>query len=445
MSKIVRTPNRVEGGLTEQEKEAMRKHFEKWIAIAMRTDPIEPEKIVPAIKSLYEAAGLKEPRVVIVPSPRVMAFAGGFAAAIWWLRKNPNSELLKDAATYGVTDDATHSATNDATHSATYFATVAPTVAATRDATYDATNVATDVATRAATSAATDAATYEATRAATEDGLSSDSPLVRFFLACAKNWWNSYQGGNMWASYACYLSAFRDVLGLRLAEHAKFASWEQCAMHGGFRWMHDEFCMVSDFPEVLKVDADHRPHCDDGPSHRWRDGWCLWHIHGVAVTEQIVMQPETITIEQVRSEENAEVRRVMIERMGWERFCSQAKMTVIHRDTLESNFPAIPVSETVEPGHRLVVSYRAGIEHAELLESEELKDFEDRPLRFVKVSDPSTGREYILRVLHDHTRCYEALGWAAGMTEKEYKNGSYLRQGDVILQPLNHNVPQQHS
>jgi hypothetical protein len=37
---------------------------------------------------LYAAAGLNLPRVVIVSSPIVMAFAGGFAAAIWWARRN---------------------------------------------------------------------------------------------------------------------------------------------------------------------------------------------------------------------------------------------------------------------------------------------------------------------------------------------------------------------
>ena len=49
---------------------------QEWMGIAMRTDPIRPDKIVPAIKEgLYKVAELKEPRVVIVPSPLAMAFA----------------------------------------------------------------------------------------------------------------------------------------------------------------------------------------------------------------------------------------------------------------------------------------------------------------------------------------------------------------------------------
>ena len=168
--------------------------------------------------------------------------------------------------------------------------------------------------------------------------------------------------------------------------------------------------MVSDFPSVLKVDQNNRPHCDDGPSHLWRDGWALYHWHGVRVTEQIICRPETLTIEQINSESNAEVRRVMVERIGWGRYCEMAGIKVIHRDTLESAFPAIPISEVVEPSARLVVSYRSGTEEAELLEATELKDFDDRPIRLVRVTDPSTGRQYTIRVGHDQTRCYAAIG-----------------------------------
>ncbi len=408
MTKIVRTPTKVSGGITAEEREKMRELSDLWIKRSYRTDPIEPEKITAAIKDLYRVSGLKEPRVVIAPSPRVMAFAGGFASAIWWLRKNPDNP----------------------------FSTRAATDAATRDATRDATRAATDAATRAATYDATDAATHDATDDATE--------LVRFFIGCAQRWYGPYQGGNMWAAWAAYMSAFRDVLGLRLPQHQAYKAWEDAAIHGGFRWVHEEFCMVSDFPETIKIDADHRPHCEDGPSHRWRDGWELYHWHGIRTTEQVIMRPETITAQQVQAEENAELRRVMVERMGWERYCDQAKMRLVHSDHLDTNFPTLPISEIVDNGSRLVTEFRSGREVAELLEAGELLDFEDRPMRFVRLTDPSTGRQYVLRVKHDHRRCYEAVGWTVGLSEEEYKSAKYLRQGDIALVPLNPaTLPQQ--
>jgi hypothetical protein len=133
----------------------------------------------------------------------------------------------------------------------------------------------------------------------------------------------------MWGQYDSYLTAARDILGLKLQQHRAYQAWEECAIHGGFRWMYEEFCIVSDFPEILKVDDRNRPHCDDGPSHRWRDGWSLYFIHGVRVTEQIVMHPETLTVAQIDAEENAEIRRVMVERYGLPRYMQDSGATVV--------------------------------------------------------------------------------------------------------------------
>src|SRR5690349_7343589 len=108
MAKIVRRPDRVTGGITADEKRRMDEHAQIWIARAMRTTPIEHDKIVPAIKGIYAAANLKEPRVVVVPSPLVMAFAFGAASAIWYQRQGKKAHR-----------DPTLSATRSATRSAT--------------------------------------------------------------------------------------------------------------------------------------------------------------------------------------------------------------------------------------------------------------------------------------------------------------------------------------
>jgi len=168
------------------------------------------------------------------------------------------------------------------------------------------------------------------------------------------------------------------------------------------------------------VDGQKRLHCSDGPALESAiENLYFWH--GVLVPAFAVTYPEWITIDHIRKEENAEVRRIMMERMGWGRFCDQAGMKVIHEDELHTKFPNLPVSDLVDEGQRLVTTYREGIETAQLLEAEGLTDFEDRPLRFVRLTDPSTNRRYTIRVLHSHTRCYEAIGWTFNMTEEAYK------------------------
>ena len=416
MSKIIRTKTRVEGGITPEENALMEAHSKLWIERAFRTDPIEPDKIIPAIEGIYAAAGLKKPRVVIVPSPLVMAFAYGASAAIWHKRKNggtatrnATNDATRNAtynatrnatrnatldatdiatrnatldATYNATDNATNDATNDATRNATYnatynatrnatdIATFNATDNATDDATHnatliatdDATRTATDDATRTATRIATDDATRTATRTATliaTDDATLNATLIAthdatynetdaatriatrdatrnatrnathagaiaacleragdFGLRCARNWSNSYQGGNMWAGYESYLTAFRDILGLDLPEHKTYAHWEAAAIHGGFRVLHEEFCLVCDFPEFIHIDEQNRPHSETGPSHQWRDGWKLYHWHGVPVPDHWIEDRENLTAEEVIRAENVEQRAAGMQIIG---------------------------------------------------------------------------------------------------------------------------------
>ena len=283
MSKITRTKTKATGGITPDEKLRMDDHSKLWVERAFRTTPIEPDKIIPAIEGLYAVAGLKKPRVIIVPSPLVMAFAFGASAAILYGKKT---------ATYSATDSATASATDSATNSAT--------ASATRSAKFD----------------------NGAAQACFE--LAGD-----FGIKCADKWGNAYEGGNMWSPYDCYLTACRDILGLELREHEGYKFWEQAAVHGGFRVMHEDFCMVSDFPEFIKIDEQNRPHCEDGPSHRWRDGWALYHWHGVAIPQNWVEQRKTIDPSEILKAKNTEQRAAGAALIGWPRMLSALESKII--------------------------------------------------------------------------------------------------------------------
>jgi len=49
------------------------------------------------------------------------------------------------------------------------------------------------------------------------------------------------------------------------------------------------------------------------------DGYGFYAWHGVCVPERIIMQPETITVQGIVTETNAEIRRVMMFRYGLDR------------------------------------------------------------------------------------------------------------------------------
>lgn len=333
--------------ITDEQRGALKKHADLWIGRAFRTEPINPEAIIPAIKALYAAADLKEPTVVVVSSPLVATLSGTFAAAaLHWLREDagigdtPTAEVIKAAATQACRQVA--------------------------DSHTDLVLQAVELATR---------------HAVNVEVPNKVDTLAPFMVSCLKNWSSMYQGGNLWSPWVAYLSSYYRVLGLDLPEFEKFRPYEECAIEGGFRMLHEDFCIVSDFPEVIRIDEDNLPHCDDGPSHRWRDGWSIWSIHGVQVDEQIVMRPETQTIQQIESEDNQEVKRVRIERFGWGRYLRESGAKQLHQ-----------------------------LHNDRDNQEEILYELKDGQKRFVCI-DPSTGRKYALGVPRDINTCTEAQHW----------------------------------
>jgi hypothetical protein len=166
--------------LTPEHRAQFKPWVEKWIENGLSTKPMDDfdrEQMRVAIKGLYEAADLTPPpdhRIIFVPSPFVARFAGGFAASIWWKRKNNATDDVTNAtdtatvaATYTAKKDATRAAADTATYTATYDATYTATDTATRDATDSATDDATRDATDDAARDAIDDATRDATDSAT--------------------------------------------------------------------------------------------------------------------------------------------------------------------------------------------------------------------------------------------------------------------------------------
>lgn len=151
-------------------------------------------------------------------------------------------------------------------------------------------------------------------------------------LMCAsKAYSGMWQGGNQWSGYDGYLSFFRHVAKLPI-DYTAWDAWETLSLNSGPRVVHPEFCIISDRPELLTVDAENRPHAENGPFCRWRDGSALYSWHGVDVPAWIIETPHAITAATIDAEENAEVRRIMIERVGVENYIRSTSAEVIDHD-----------------------------------------------------------------------------------------------------------------
>ena len=110
---------------------------------------------------------------------------------------------------------------------------------------------------------------------------------------------------------------------------------------------------------------------------RWR---------GVQVNDKVAFQGTSITGQQILETENVELRRVMIERLGYDKFLQQVGGIVRDRDK--------------DAGGERQLIY--------------IPFEDDEPFMVLKVTCPSTGHIHILRIPPYMRTCHQSAAWIAG-------------------------------
>jgi hypothetical protein len=211
--------------------------------------------------------------------------------------------------------------------------------------------------------------------------------------------WFRFIGGQFWVSGwywgGAWTSYFRDICALEIVGDLwdRALAYEATMESACWWYPHRDFVIVCERPSVIHRElvrpdvtrgwGSHRLHCATGPAVAWPDGWGVYSIHGVRVPfkkRHIVEQPELITIADIETEANAELRRVMIDRYGPARYVVDSGARVVHE---------------LAPDHRQI-----GLRSARLL-VKRVQD--DEPIVYVDLlnSTPEpdgTTKRYMLRV-----------------------------------------------
>ncbi|GGY37115.1 DUF6745 domain-containing protein [Streptomyces omiyaensis] len=112
---------------------------------------------------------------------------------------------------------------------------------------------------------------------------------------------------------AAWLAAF-DGHGTRLAGLAAVAA------QAGWWWPYEKAAVVCERPVELHRDEAGRLDRGDGPALAHRDGFALHAWRGMPVEPDFLAGLADLRPERIRTEENAELRRVMLEFYGYERY-----------------------------------------------------------------------------------------------------------------------------
>ena len=89
--------------------------------------------------------------------------------------------------------------------------------------------------------------------------------------------------------------------------------FEEC----GWIFPFEKICVVCDRPRHLRFDSQNRLHAEGEPAIEFADGWNFYYNHGVRLPEKYGQyHPNQWQSQWILAEENAELRRVLIEGIG---------------------------------------------------------------------------------------------------------------------------------
>jgi hypothetical protein len=214
----------------------------------------------------------------------------------------------------------------------------------------------------------------------------------------------NYNIGNLNAYWLAYLNFGREVLDINYDykeyEPIILDVWTRLISKCGVFFPLTNVCVVCNRPQEVYFDDNRELHREDGPAISFRRGTeCdVYSFRGVTVNEKIIMRPETLTIEDFHKEKNAEVRRIVIERMGTDKYLEETNAKLIDADTTFTD-------------------YIGGVGVPRAL----MEDNEGR--RFLVASDGGTGRVYYMQVPKECNTCGEASDALAG---------KHLNESDII-------------
>jgi hypothetical protein len=178
-------------------------------------------------------------------------------------------------------------------------------------------------------------------------------------------------------------------------EANELSIWLDLARNAPAYIFFDKVCLVSERPTAMHLDHRGRLHAQLEPALRFADGYELHSWHGVTCDKDLIEHPERLTPSDIENESNSEIKRVMMEMFGFERYLTSSFGSLIHQD-------------------------ECGILYSRPLGGR------DEPLTMVRVKNSTpepdgTYKEYFLRVPPTIKTAREAVAWTFEMDENEYK------------------------
>jgi hypothetical protein len=164
-------------------------------------------------------------------------------------------------------------------------------------------------------------------------------------------------------------------------------SFKQLLAECGWIIPFEKVCYVCSRPTKLSLDSEYRLHAEGESAIAFSDGYKLYSYHGVTLPEKYgQIHPNQWEATWILEEENAELRRVLIQGIGYARICQE--LQAIDLDTWQE-YTLLRIDFDIDG----------------------FAPQEKEPIYLLKMTCPSTGFIHALRVPPDMQSAREAIRW----------------------------------
>ncbi|MEH2034302.1 MAG: DUF6745 domain-containing protein [Nostoc sp.] len=182
------------------------------------------------------------------------------------------------------------------------------------------------------------------------------------------------------ANRCCHVDFYVSVLNYSYSKK-RWETLQSLSRFCGWISPFEKFCIVCDRPLHLRFDNENRLHAEGEPAIEFIDGYSLYSYHGVTLPEKYgKIHPQQWQAEWLLSEENAELRRVLIEGIGYARICEE--LQAIELDNWHE-YTLLKIDA----------------------------DVDEEPIYLLKMTCPSTSFIHALRVPPNINSAREAIRW----------------------------------
>lgn len=223
-----------------------------------------------------------------------------------------------------------------------------------------------------------------------------------------------YEWTWFWGQHEAYWVGWyrtAQMLGVQFTseQEEQLAEFEALCLNAGWWWPFENGQVVMGRQSVIRMEpwgteGRMRLHCEDGPALAYPDGWEVYAWHGVRVPRAVIMEP--ITLQQIEKEENAEIRRVLLARYGYDKWVQDVGAKAIQQDDFGALYD-IPLGDG-----RTIRMIRV-VNGTPEPDGEGRADCE-------RGGDGNWYKVYWLRTLSDVETAHEAVAKSYGLTVEEY-------------------------